>query len=402
MAQYGKSFVYNGVSSEAYNLMCGGFKVVDTTLNNARTIEKGSMNKYRHIINTWGVNYDNVLSFSIVLMKDPCKYTSQKDLRFSREDIRQISAWLCSPISPRLFHMYDYEDATNIELNWTYDEETHIYSSSLIGDGNVYNFYCGEEVTVNGEVGTTVTYVSKYKENISISVSGVETTTEKEITTTTIGENDEEITTTETITETTYPRPTVTVLSKEQEYDYFGMFTNVEVGDNKAFTIQCDFECNSPFALSSRQTVTNIDNDSLLSEISVWNYSDEREDYVYPVIVIVPVDNSQSDVGSIEQGQGTGTPAQDASQSIRITNASDGNRSIQLNNLNPEDTLVMDCSKMTVINESGALLTFEDMGVDVVDYIYFPRLLYGENRIEIDGNAQITFLYRYPVKVGAY
>jgi phage-related protein len=42
------------------------------------------------------------------------------------------------------------------------------------------------------------------------------------------------------------------------------------------------------------------------------------------------------------------------------------------------------------------------MNVDVVDYIYFPRLLYGRNQIEISGNAQVTFTYRYPVKVGAY
>ena len=67
MAQYGKSFVYNGISSEKYNLVIGGFKTVDTTLNNARTIEKGSLNKYRHMVNTWGVNYDDVLKFSIMV-----------------------------------------------------------------------------------------------------------------------------------------------------------------------------------------------------------------------------------------------------------------------------------------------------------------------------------------------
>ena len=88
---------------------------------------------------------------------------------------------------------------------------------------------------------------------------------------------------------------------------------------------------------------------------------------------------------------------------IRITNKSDGNRSIQLNNINAGNTLVMDCRKLTVTNvDNSSLVTFEDMGVDVVDYIYFPRLKYGENIIEITGDAQVTFTYRYPVKVGAY
>ena len=402
MAQYGKSFVYNGVSSEKYNLILGGFKTVDTTLNNPRTIEKGSMNKYRHTVNTLGVNYDDVLKFSIMIMKDPCKYTSHDDLRFTREDIRQISAWLTSPISPRLYHMYNYDDTTSKDLKWVYDERSHVYSTSFDGKSLIYNFYCGEELNVNGHVGTAITYVSTYDETVTVSVNGVETIVEKEISSTSIDENGHEITTTETITETTYPRPVVTLLTKEPEYDYFGMFTNIEATDNGVYTLQCDFECNTPFALSPVQSVTNLVDGSLNSEMSVWNYSDEREDYVYPVIVIVPKGSNNTDISETEQNQGTGSVAPDESQSIRITNESDGNRSIQLNNLNPEDTLTMDCRKLTVTNISGNLLSFEDMGVDAVDYIYFPRLLYGENRISISGNAEVLFTYRYPVKVGAY
>lgn len=399
MAQYGKSFVYNGISSEKYNLILGGFEVIDATLNNVRSIEKGSMNKYRHTVNTWGVNYDDVLKFSILIMKDPCKFTSHDDLRFTREDIRQISAWLSSPVSPRLYHMYDYDDVTSKKLDWIYDEENHIYSASFNGKALIYNFYCGEELNVNGHIGTAITYASDYDEIITISVNAIETTNEKEVSTTTIDGNGDEVTTTETIVETTYLRPIVTLLTEEPEYDYFGMFTNIEATDNSIYTLQCDFECNTPFALSPVQSVTNLVNGSLTNEISVWNYSDEHEDYVYPIITIIPKSLNNSET---EQNQDDDAVAEDESQSIRITNESDGNRSIQLNNLNPEDTLIMDCNKLTVTNKSGSLLTFEDMNVDAIDYIYFPRLLYGENRIVISGNAQVSFIYRYPVKVGAY
>jgi len=390
MAQYGKSFVYNGVSSERYNLILGGFKTVDTTLNNARTIEKGSMNKYRHTVNTWGVNYDDVLKFSIMIIKDPCKYTSHDDLRFTREDIRQISAWLCSPVSPRLYHMYDYDDTTSKDLEWEYDEETHIYSASFDGKGLIYNFYCSEEMNVANHTGTAITYLSDYDEVINISVAGVETEVERVITNTS--------TVHESILETVYLRPAITILTEEPEYDYYGMFTNVEAADNHIYALQCDFECNTPFALSPIQSVTNMVDGSLTNTISVWNYSDEHEDYVYPLITIYP--NSIIDPDSQSQDEEV---APIDRQNIRITNKTDGNRSIQLNNINAGDTLVMDCRKLTVTNlHTSSLITFEDMGVDVVDYIYFPRLLYGENKIEISGNAQITITFRYPVKVGAY
>ena len=389
MAQYGKSFVYNGISSEKYDLILGGFKVLDTTLNNSRTIDKGSMNKYRHTVNTWGVNYDDVLKFSIMIMKDSCKFTSHDELRFTREDIRQISAWLTSPVSPRLYHMYDYNDNTTKELNWEYDDEEHIYSASFEGKGLIYNFYCGEEM----DAGTAITYATTYDELVTVSVNGVETETFKKII-----ENNEEI----DVVEITYPRPVVTLLTEEPEYDYFGMFTNIEAADNNVYALQCDFECNTPFALSSIQSVTNVVDGSLNNEISVWNYSDEREDYVYPIITIIPKSSYNPDIGEIGQNQETEDVAPDESQSIRITNKSDGNRSIQLNNLNPQDVLIMDCGKLTITNNDGNLLTFEDMNVGAIDYIYFPRLLYGENIIEISGNAEITFTYRYPVKVGAY
>lgn len=401
MAQYGKSFVYNGVSSESYGLVLGGFKVVDTTLNNARTIEKGSMNKYRHTVNTWGVNYDDVLKFSIMIMKDPCLFKSHEELRFTRDDIRQISAWLCSPVSPRLYHMYDYDDTTSEELDWEYDDETHTYSASFKGRNIIYNFYCRQTMTVNNQSGTFISYLSTAGETINISVPAVET--EKEIYIIVVDGEGNETFQPSGAHDTVYSKPTVTLLTKESEYDYFGMFTNVEAADNQIYALQCDFECNTPFALSPVQFVSNVSNGSLSNSMTVWNYSDEHEDYVYPVITIVPRSPSNANTQEIEQNQGTGSVAEDTSQNIRITNVTDGNRSIQLNNLNPDDTLIMDCRKLTVTNVSNSsLVTFEDMNVDVVDYIYFPRLLYGENTINITGNAEITFTYRYPVKVGAY
>lgn len=277
MAQYGSSFIYNNRSSEEFDLIIGGFESKSTVLNIDRAVEKSSMNKYRHKVNTYGVNYSDVLSFTIQLIKDPCKYSDQESLRFTRAEIREIAAWLTSPITPRLFHMFNYPDNTDME------------------------------------------------------------------------------------------------------YDYFGMFINIEAQDNGVYSINCTFECNTPYALSSEQSIVITGGQGV-----VTNPSDEYEDYVYPTVIITPTSTELNPY------------------SIRLINESDGNRSITLNKMKRGDTVIMDCQKMTIKNSSGSLFDFEDLNIDVVEYIYWFRLLHGDNSIRVVGDATVEFVFRYPVKVGAY
>lgn len=278
MANYGKSFVYNGKSSEDFDLTICGFSTVEYPLNLKRNTTISSINRYRKKVNMYGINYDSILSFTVQLMKDPCKYTNNDELKFSRQEVREIAAWLTSPLSPRLFHMTDYESD-----------------------------------------------------------------------------------------------------NPQEEYDYFGVFTNVEAADNNIFTLNCTFECNTPYALSAKQSVL-IDS----GEGTVENPSDDYEDYVYPQIIITPT------AGVMEP------------YSITITNVTDSENSITLNNMKPEDIVTMDCQKLVIYNESGSLISFDDIDIDALDYIYWPRLLHGDNEITVDGDATVEFVYRYPVKVGAY
>lgn len=284
MGQYGTSFQYNGRSSSEFNLVIAGFQVVDIPLNLKRSTMVSSMNRYRHRVNMYGINYDSVLGFTIQLIKNPCdnqnQVMDQRNLKFTRAEIREIAAWLTSPISPRLFHMTDYQSSSG---------------------------------------------------------------------------------------------------QQETEYDYFGVFTEVDAADNGIYCLECTFECTTPYALSSEQT-TVITNGSGV----VVNQSDEYEDYVYPKITITPTSNVQ-------------TP-----YSITLTNVSDGNRSITLKNMKYGDTVVMDCEKMTITNQSGSLISFDDIDIDALDYIYWFRLLHGNNNVTVTGSANVTFDFRYPVKVGAY
>lgn len=111
MSKFGDSFTYNNVSSDNYNLILCSFETSDTTpLGLSRSINKGETNNYRYKPNHLGVAYSDVLTFDITVMKDPCGVLSQDDLYFSRSEIREITAWLTSPKTPKLFHIDDDED----------------------------------------------------------------------------------------------------------------------------------------------------------------------------------------------------------------------------------------------------------------------------------------------------
>lgn len=323
MGSYGQYFIYDGKSSEEFDIVIAGLQKYDTPLNLSRDVSQSTINRYRTILNTYGVKYTEPLSFNLQLMKDPCKYTNMDELRFTRQEIRDIAAWLTSPITPRLFHMYDFPRKKTVTIT---EEET------------VY--------TTDPETGEDIPLID--------------------------GETDEVVTRT--------VERTVEVDDPEEEYDYFGLFTNMTSQDNQIYVLNCTFTCNSPYALSYEQSVV-IDN----GEGIVPNPSDDFEDYVYPTIIITPTDSEAS-----------------APYDIRLINESDENRYITLKNMNYLDTVIMDCRKMTVKNESGSLISFEDLNVDVVDYIYWFRLLNGDNSIKISGDASVEFIYRYPVKVGAY
>jgi len=58
-------------------------------------------------------------------------------------------------------------------------------------------------------------------------------------------------------------------------------------------------------------------------------------------------------------------------------------------------------SRRSIINDATGLVSFTDLGISDVDYIYWPKLYNGENTITITGGIA-TIKYREPRKVGDY
>ena len=106
-----KSFVYDGVSLlEDYGYMLVEFEEkTDVELSLARTLDKGTVNKYKAQYDVYGVTYDSELVFPISIMKNPCIYTSREELKFTRDEIRQLAAWLTSKQVPAWLYFEDEE-----------------------------------------------------------------------------------------------------------------------------------------------------------------------------------------------------------------------------------------------------------------------------------------------------
>lgn len=160
----------------------------------------------------------------------------------------------------------------------------------------------------------------------------------------------------------------------DEEEDYFGVFSNIQNhASGEVIGITATFTCDSPFAWSPIRTVTFEGNDAQIINI------DADVEYTYPQIVITP--HSTTD--------------------IAIKNITE-DRELDLTPLAKNDIITIDCEKLTITDYIGSNIYLSDLGIYDPQYLYWPKLLKGENEIQIDSDATIVFTYREARKVGAY
>lgn len=164
-----------------------------------------------------------------------------------------------------------------------------------------------------------------------------------------------------------------------RKYDYYAVVEDITPqligGDVVGFTVS--FVTNSPYAWSEEIT-QDITNFTQPTEYSFTVSNSERLGTIFPVITITP----------------TG-----ANTSISIGNVRDGTSMTINNHLSSQITI--DCQRSMFYDANG-LLTFEDLGIEDVDSIYWFRLYNGTNTVELTGAARFQITYREPRKVGAY
>lgn len=136
MAAIYKNFNYMNNSLQEMGLICVDFESEsDIPLGLSRTIKKGDVNRYRVKSNHIYTSCDDPLEFEIDIVKSICDTGyDQSKMKFTRNEIRQVTRWLSSSTIPQLLTATDTNDEiinycgifTNIE--------------SFVVGGDVYGF----------------------------------------------------------------------------------------------------------------------------------------------------------------------------------------------------------------------------------------------------------------------
>ena len=165
-----------------------------------------------------------------------------------------------------------------------------------------------------------------------------------------------------------------------EEIEFFSTITEVSTEHASlpyelTYTVTCDSQWGYTPLILCKTTSSS----TLPREYSIQNNSDCWEDYVYPTIKVSPKSHGI----------------------ITIKNKTDNDRTMKINALKSDDFYI-DCRNLKIYDITNSIVSFEDLGIENIDDIYWPRLAYGENIFEFTGDATFEISYREPRKVGAF
>lgn len=165
--------------------------------------------------------------------------------------------------------------------------------------------------------------------------------------------------------------------------DFYGLFTDVIYQSSSIGVcgLTLTFTCDSVYSYTPTYKQTYICPGEPI-EIKVYNESDELEEYTFPIVSIYSKEN----------------------QIINIKNISDDSKVLSIT-AKENCSYIFNNEQMSIYDQDYNLLNFSELGLDKIlttgdFYIYWIRLLPGENKLKITGNCSITFEATYRRKVG--
>ena len=405
---YGKYFEYDGTDSQELHLAIAGLEQSDdVTFGLGREVLHSSLNRYRNRVGHMGTRWSDVLTFNIQLIKDPCEFPAQSAMFFTEDEVDEINAWLTSPDYPKLLHMYDYDferDSSGntilirmtedlpitIMANGYYPITYSISGNTAVGVIDDTPQYDTDGNLINSKRPTILTMIYKYDGYYSLQIDdddfikSVYRLIVDDIEYTKIQSK------TWLIGDVSVSNSYTTLVRTEKvlnsKYDYFGVFSDVQPqiidGDVVGFT--ATFQTNSPFAWTHeiKQTISD-------GSVAFTVNNAERYREIYPIIEIT----STADRSLMRTNFTltlTHQSGEDTTESESMTLS-----------LRAQDTTTID-SRLSIIKDYSGLVSFTDLGVDDVDYIYWPKLYNGENTVTLTGEGTAIIKYREPRKVGDY
>lgn len=339
------------------NLMCVDFNSDDNIpLGLQRSISKGETNRYRIKSNHFYCAYDNPLEFEIHIVKECCDYGSQSEMMFSKSEVRKITRWLTSTSLPLLLNGVDDEGAIN---------------------------YCGiftniESFVVGGEI---YGFILKFTNDSPFAYSDV-------------------ITQNETLNGT---KNIVVDNDSDLLDDYCKPVLKIHPHTNTDFYV-----CNLSDCKTLKEGQINIVPDD--KNATQINFIDAINDYAT---------TTMHDIGFYYNGAFVKTWADGTAIRIKLTekdstehfafayHLSDGSFKIieggfMTLKLLKELEVEVNCDILSMKDSIGRMIKFADMGIEEEDYIYWLRLISGDNTLLFYGkNCDVTIEHREMLKVGA-
>lgn len=167
-------------------------------------------------------------------------------------------------------------------------------------------------------------------------------------------------------------------IESDEYVDYFVTVQNVEsTFIQRVVGLKFTLNCDSPFGYSEEKVITLSESEK---EYIIQNDTDDLESHIYPIIEVTPKDNKD----------------------ITLINITDNSSSITFNPTGANNTIYIDCQRLTIKNYIGSLIPLADLNILDPQKIYWFKLLSGQNKVKFSGNAMVKIKYREYRKVGAY
>ena len=357
MAKQCKDFTFNGRKLSSFgNFITVDFDGGDSEIMLAmeRDMEMGSTNTYRVEANYYGDKWSDVLSFEIHIIKNPCIYSSQDEMKFSKEEIRQITRWLTSPRYPQWIKFEHLDGDNNDVVNykgWFNNIETFASGGSVYG----LRLY----ISCTTPFGYTDDVV-KY-ENV---------TTYKN----TLIENDSDEL-------DSYCYPKITIEPQDNTGVYICNLSDCEILENKT--------------LGSASI--NLLLDAVENYASTNNYELRYAGGIEDTAVALCGDTAVQFYLIDKYHNETKCSAFYLTDSRQYWIVVSGFMYLETKR---DLDVYIDCQKLIITDSIGRMVTYDDLGVSDVDNMYWLRLVNGANTLVLFGNANFTITHRESRKVG--
>lgn len=323
-----------------------------------RDMTIGETNRYKNETNYFYDTWTNNLEFELDIIKAPCKYRTAKDMKISENELRNITRWLTSSHLPQWIR-FDYTDDKTVKnfYGWFSNIETFVSS------GNIYglklHFKCTTPFGFTDEITKSTSVSNSYSNLLIVNNSdGLEDYCYPKIHITPkangqvyfINQNDME-----TLTSG--------VLQKGNAGSYYEALLNAvaSYAKSKGYTVR--------YTGTGANNIVGICNDTAVQFYLVDTYDNETKC--------------------------TAFYQNDSNKEYKIIAGGFMYMSIY-----KDLELDIDTNKLIINDSIGRMITYEKLGINDVDQMYWFRLINGNNSILVYGNCTIEFKYREARKAG--